>query len=385
MAADTYPCHKVDMLSYLSLADLGLTLANDIWGWTDPVTGVDYALVGGGEGLVVVDIGDPKRPHVVGMLPTHTQGAFIWRDLKVYNDHVFVVSEDPGHGVQVLDLTQVRGLSGDPVVFSETAHYDGVGSSHNIGINEDTGYAYVIGAAAGTESGCSGGLHMIDISDPDAPTFAGCFSDRGYIHDTQCVIYEGPDVDHQGREICFNAAAEFFGFSPEGIVNTVSIVDVTDKSNPVELSVFEYANDGYSHQGWLTPDHEYFLHNDELDEFFGQVGGTVTRIFDVRDLDNPVAPVEVVHSTASIGHNAYTEGSHLFASNYTAGLRVFSLDEVADGELPEEAYFDVYPANDNGTFEGGTWSNYPYFSQKKVVAVTSIERGLFILQPRVGS
>jgi hypothetical protein len=36
------------------------------------------------------------------------------------------------------------------------------------------------------------------------------------------------------------------------------------------------------------------------------------------------------------------------------------------------------------TFEGGTWSNYPYFRQQGVVAVSSIDRGLFILQPRLG-
>jgi hypothetical protein len=54
---------------------------------------------------------------------------------------------------------------------------------------------------------------------------------------------------------------------------------------------------------------------------------------------------------------------------------------VTDASLP--AYFDVYPENDNATFEGGTWSNYPYFRQKGVVAVSSIDRGLFILQLRV--
>lgn len=72
----------------------------------------------------------------------------------------------------------------------------------------------------------------------------------------------------------------------------------------------------------------------------------------------------------------------MFASNYTAGLRVFSTDDVESGALPEVAYFDVYPENDNASFEGGIWSNYPYFRQKGVVAVSSMDRGLFILQPR---
>lgn len=41
----------------------------------------------------------------------------------------------------------------------------------------------------------------------------------------------------------------------------------------------------------------------------------------------------------------------------------------------------MYPENDNPTFEGGTWSNYAFFCQKNIVAVSSMDRGLFILRP----
>ena len=100
--------------------------------------------------------------------------------------------------------------------------------------------------------------------------------------------------------------------------NTVSVVDMTDKSSPVSLARIEYTDDGYSHQGWLSPDQSYFFHNDELDEV-GHGIDTTTRIFDVRDPDDPVLVEAMEHSTTSIGHNAYTEGRFLFASNYTAG------------------------------------------------------------------
>ena len=378
MAADTYPCDGVDMLSHLTLGDLGLTFANDIWGWTDPLTARDYALIGGIEGMVIVDISDPRRPDIIGTLPTHTSaGGDFWRDIKVYKDNAFVTSENTGHGVQVFDLTQVRGVTGDPVVFAATARYtNGIGNAHNLFINEDTGYAYVVGSGT-----CAGGLHMIDVSDPANPVGAGCFSAHGYIHDTQCVVYDGPDADYSGREICFNSAAPN---SNPNSAHAMSIVDVTDKANPVALAHLTYPLQGYSHQGWLTPDQQYFLHNDELDEVARGLN-TTTRIFDVRDLDAPTLVAAVAHDTTSIGHNAYTEGRYLFASNYTSGLRVFDTTGVAGGALPEVAYFDVYPANDNASFEGGTWSNFPYFRQKKIVAVSSMDSGLFVLRPRVGS
>merc|ERR1719210_3253425 len=72
------------------------------------------------------------------------------------------------------------------------------GQSHNLVINEETGRAFVVGA----RSLCSGGLVIIDISDP-VPRFEGCFSADGYTHDAQCVIYKGPDAAYQGKEICF--------------------------------------------------------------------------------------------------------------------------------------------------------------------------------------
>jgi choice-of-anchor B domain-containing protein len=379
MAAGMFPCSGVDMLSYVSHADLGTTFVNDIWGWTDPLTGRDYALVGAMQGTVFVDISDPRRPNVQGILPTaSTLGGGFWRDIKVYSDHAYVVSEHSGHGMQVFDLTQLRDWNGSYTTYSETAHYDVFGRAHNIAINEDTGFAYAVGAREG--EGCNFGLHMIDINAPTDPTFAGCFGDNGYVHDTQCVIYEGPDGRYQGNEICFNSNAPgAFG----GTQHFVDIVDVTDKDNPRSLARVDYPNSGYSHQGWLTPDQQYFLHGDEGDELTHRIG-TTTRVWDVRDLENPVLVQVFENETTSIDHNLYTQGRYAYASNYTSGLRVYDIRDVASGGLREIGFFDVYPENDNASFEGGTWSNYPYFRQKGVVAVSSIDRGLFILQPRVG-
>lgn len=377
MAAKTYPCSGVDMMSHLTLADLGLSFANDIWGWTDSATGREYAIIGGTEGTVFVDISDAKRPDVVGILPTHsTEGGQFWRDIKVHADHAYVVSEHTDHGLQVFDLTRLRGVTGPAVEFAETAHYDGFGSAHNLNINEDSGFAY----AVGTDT-CAGGLHVVDLSDPAAPVQSTCFAEHGYIHDTQCVIYTGPDARYSGREICFNSNAEIPGGDFSAIQNALSIVDMTDKTNPVPLSRVLYEDDGYSHQGWLTPDQATFLHGDELDELFGQVAETTTRIWDVTDLTAPFVEAVYGYGTTSIDHNIYTKGDRAFASNYTSGLRILDTSAAGTGQLSEVGYFDLYPENDAATFEGGTWSNYPYYDSG-VVAVSSMDRGLFVLKPR---
>ena len=373
--AGEFPCDGIDLLSFTTLDQLGATFINDIWGWSDPATRSEYAIVGAAEGTVFVDVTQAHRPVVHGILPTHSDaGGEFWRDIKVYADHAFIVSEHDDHGMQVFDLTQLRGLSaGDGYqVFSETAHYDGVGHSHNIAINESTAFAYIVGSDE-----CLGGPHMVDISEPVNPAFAGCFDEHGYAHDTQCVTYDGPDADYTGRELCFSSNANFDG-TP--FLNTLSIADVTDKSNPVGIANVEYANDGYSHQGWLTEDHGYFLHGDELDELFNG-NNTRTRIWDVTDLDDPLVIGVFDNATASIDHNIYVDGDQAYASNYTSGLRIYDASNASSGVLTEVAFFDVYPENDDASFEGGTWSNYPFFTDSDLVAVTGMDRGLFLVMP----
>ena len=143
------------------------------------MTDKEYALMGMNNGTAFVDISDPEEPIHLGNLPTHTSND-IARDIKVYADHAFIVSEASGHGMQVFDLTQLR----DAVplaTFTNTAHYGGFGGTHNLVINEDSGFAYAV--ASGT---CSAGMHMIDISDPVNPVNAGCVAEDGYVHDAQC-------------------------------------------------------------------------------------------------------------------------------------------------------------------------------------------------------
>lgn len=370
--AGTYPCNNIDLESFMPLSAIGGTrsnsAANDIWGWTDSQTGSEYAIIGRVFGTSFVDISDPANPVYLGELVTHGAFGSSWRDIKVYKDHAFIVSEANQHGMQVFDLTQLRGLTA-PVTFSETAHYNGNASAHNIVINEASGFAYIVGAAG--KNSCNGGLHMVDINDPVNPQFAGCFSSDDYTHDAQCVIYNGPDFEHQGKEICINSNED-----------TVTIVDVTNKSNPLQLSRNSYAGFGYTHQGWLTEDQTYFLLDDELDEIdFGH--NTRTRMWDLTDLDAPVLINLFDNSTPSIDHNQYVHNGFSYQANYRSGLRILDAGNVASGVLAEVAYFDIYPADDNAEFNAA-WSNYPYFASG-IVVVSGIEQGLYVLRPNLGT
>lgn len=367
--AGGYPCSNVDLLAVLPLSQIGGGNGNDIWGWTDPTTGREYALMGLTNGTAFVDITDPINPVYLGHLPPPAGVASSsWRDIKVFADHALIGSEALGSGLQVMDLAQLRSVSAPPVTFVQTAHYTGFSTSHNLVVNEASGYAYAVGTNTGS---CNRGLTFIDVFNPASPQGAGCFSSDGYTHDAQCVNYAGPDADYQGREICFAYNED-----------TLTIVDVTNKAAPVQVSRTGYANRGYTHQGWLTEDHAYLLMDDELDER-NILGVTRTLVWDVRNLDQPVHTSDYFAPTSAIDHNQYIVGTRAYQANYRAGLRILDISAIATGTLSEVGFFDIYPADDAANFNGA-WSVYPFFPSGNVI-VSGIEQGLFILRPNVNT
>lgn len=359
-----FPCEGFDLQFDISPVGMNASSANDSWGWTDPQDNKEYALIGLTNGTAFFDISDPVNAVYLGKLPTHTDPS-TWRDVKVYQNYAFIVSEAGGHGMQVFDLTRLRSVGSPPEIFTEDAHYNGFGSAHNIAINEDTGFAYAIGTST-----FSGGAHFVDISNPLSPQAAGGYSLDGYSHDAQVVTYDGPDTDYTGREI-------FIGSNEDRVV----FVDVTDKNNPQSISIATYSDVAYTHQGWLTEDQTYFLAGDEIDELnFGF--NTRTVIFDVSDLDNPDFHFEYFGPTPAIDHNGYVVGNTFYMANYNAGLRAIDISDIANQNMAEVGSFDTIPGT-NGAGFGGSWNVYPFFASGNIVI--SGDEGFFLVRnPSLG-
>ena len=273
--------------------------------------------------------------------------------------------------MQVFDLRQLRDVT-EPREFAPTALYTGVGASINVAINAETGFAYLLGSRGGET--CGGGAHIVDISEPLDPTFAGCFahpntgrSNTGTTHDAQCVLYRGPDEAYRGREICLSANE-----------TAISIADLTDKQNPNPITTAQYPAIGYAHQGWLTHDHRYFYSTDELDELTDMVERQRTLIWDVSDLDDPILVKEYFAPSGGPEHNLYVHGDRLYLTDKRAGLRVL---DIGDPENPVEAgYFDATPMDADTSGFVGAWSVYPFFESGSVL-VSSRSGGLFVVRP----
>ena len=373
-ASAGFDCSNVDLQSFLSIHSLGGTATervSDVWGWTDPVTRREYALVARTGALVFVDISAASGPAVVAQMPANPSGA---RDVKTFRDHAYFVGDGAGdHGMMVFDLTRLRGLKGPPRDMAPDTVYHGIASAHNLAIDTASSLAIAVSVSGGGTT-CGGGLHLIDIREPKAPRFAGCFTDTeglvapGRTHDVQCVKYQGPDQRFHDRTICF-ASNE----------TALRIVDVTSPAEPVALGRGSYPGAAYIHQGWLTDDQRHFYLDDELDELVGSTDRTRTMIWDVSDLEDPVLAGTYLGPDASTDHNLFILGNRMYQANYQGGLRVI---DITNRLAPREVgHFDTTPYEGNAAGFYGAWGVYPFFASGNVI-VTSMQEGLFVLRPR---
>lgn len=350
-----FPSSNVQLLSQLTLGQLGTSAGgNDCWGYVSP-SGREYAIMGTESETIFVDVTVPTDPQVVGDIngPNGT-----WRDIKVFGEYAYSVCESGCQGIQVIDLTQI---DNGTISLAATVNGAGSGSTHNVVINEDSGYLYRTG-------GSGNGLRIYDLNaNPVNPPYVGEWQDR-YVHDAQVITYtSGPMA---GREIAYCSSGFNSGFDSPGL----TVVDVTDKGNTFSISQVDYSNGVYSHQGWLSTDLQYYYHGDELDED-GLGIPTKTYIIDVSDPTNAVEVGTFTNGDAATGHNLYTRGNFIYEANYKSGLRVF--DATNPLAPVEVGFIDTYSGTSNSPYRGA-WSCYPYLPSG-VILISDREQGLIVV------
>jgi choice-of-anchor B domain-containing protein len=373
----------------------GASFLSDIWGWTSLDTGDEYAIVGTTSGVAFVRVTDPKAPEFLGLVPTTNPDTLrnFWWDIKTYNNHAYWTTEVNNAGVAIFDLTRLDSLDAAPsdTRLDEDARYTAGGyiRAHNISINEATGFAYLTGVSKDPTvdpTFTDEGVVILDLKiDPLVPVevaqILGIDS-----HDAQIVNYAGPDPDYAGSEIAF----VFNGGDLE-----VGIYDVTDKSNIVEIATPTHPGASFTHQGWLTEDHRFLIVGDEEDELFGisdprnpDLPDTArTYFFNVEDLNNPNFVGFFDSPAASIDHNLFVKGDRVYQANYTAGVRVLDISNLAvDVNLVSElAHMDTEPRlpnknmNHNINIFIGPWGVFPFFDSGTIAASDGLN-GLILMR-----
>lgn len=354
--AISFESQGMHLLSWLPLGSLsaGAVNGNDCWGYAAP-SGREYAIIGTSNGTAFVEVTDPTDPVLVSFIGGP---GSLWRDMKVFGNRAYAVSEGGG-GIQVFNMSLIdSGI----VTLANSVTTGGNNRTHNVFINEDSGYLYRAGGGNDVL-----GARIYDLNaDPNNPPFVAEWNDR-YFHDLQVVTMTTGAF--AGREICFGFSENQANGGDPG----VDILDVTDKLNITFIDSFRYSTPVFSHQGFISPDEQYLYINDELDEINLGVN-TTTRVVDISDLANPVEVGTFTTGSSAIDHNLYIKGNLIFQANYRSGLRIFdATDPISPTEI---AFFDTYPEDDFPEFNG-LWSNYPFLPSGIIVG-SDLEKGLFV-------
>lgn len=321
----------VGQLDYQSIHGSDIS---DIWGYVDE-TGIEYALIGVNQaGISVVSLEDPANPVELFFHPGQNS---IWRDLKVWNDHVYVTNEG-GNGLAILDLSP---LPQSTALTGQNWTSGGWTSAHNLYIDEN-GIAYISGANRG-----NGGVIFLDLTqDPFQPVELGQF-DPWYSHD--CMV----------RGDTMYAAHVYDGF--------FSIVDVSNKQAPVLLGTKNTGNN-FSHNCWVSDNGRYLYTTDE-------VSGGWLGSYDISD-PTDIQELQLFRSgpgSLTIPHNTHFINDYVVTSYYRLGTVIH--DVSRPWNVVEVGNFDHCPLAGDG-FNGG-WGTYPYLPSGLIIS-SDIERGLFV-------
>ncbi len=330
---------------------------SEVWGWTDSVSGREYAFIGTKSGTSVVDLSTSKLSEASFIIGPPS--GYNYHEFRTYKNYLFIGAEgtdvSKNAGVQIVDLSPLP----DSTSVKKIYVWADTNTSNNLvkkyyrahTVSIDKHFLYVHG-------GDFGGTKILDVSDPLNPLQVGSYG-KGltpYVHDAYI------------RNDTLYAAAIYAG--------RVDIVDMTQKGYYTQntsgkiVAKVPTVPEGRTHQVWLSDDGNTMFVSTEI-------AGGVLHIYDISDRTNPIQISTWASNTSKSIHNSFVKGDFIYIAYYTEGFRVL---DVSDPATPiEVAFYQTYQTLDtNPPLYAGAWGVYPYFPSGKV-AVSDMNTGLYIL------
>lgn len=310
-----------------------------IWGWTAP-NGREYAIMGCVTGTSFIDITDSTNIVEKDFVP----GPYSpWREIKVYQNYAYVVVDQNGTGMQIINLSFLP----DSVNLVKTWTFSGFTQAHSISIEGQ--YLYLNGGNASS----NGGIRIVDLANPTTPVQRGQYSTR-YVHDSFI------------RNDTIYAAAMFS--------NRYDIINASNKNSPQLITSFNnLPNFSLTHNCWISDDRRYLFTTDE-----SQTPPGTVKVWNIQNFSNiqyvtSIRPAIPVNNNA-IGHNLTVKGNLLVVSHYEAGIRFYN---ISNPVLPIEiGYYDTYSTADSAEYRGN-WGHYLNFASGKIIS-SDMQTGLWV-------
>jgi choice-of-anchor B domain-containing protein len=306
----------------------------------------EYAVAGSTEGTHVFLIDTSNQFIPVGFIKGRYSNAQVsHRDYAVFKHYLYAVCDEGTSSLQIIDFQDLPNsislIKEDSVQF---------GRVHNIFIDtvQETFYSCIHRSVTNTQT-IESAMKLFSLADPINLTelWSGP-ADIQEVHD--CYVRNGKAILNCGYE-------------------GMRVYDFSNPQTPVFLdSKTIYQDQGYNHQGWLTPSGNTYYFADETN------GKRIKKCaFDGSEISIKQL-FGVNHQNGSVPHNIMATDSFVYVAYYNEGLRIFD----ARYPIPTEiAYFDSY-SEESFFKQNGNWGLYTLLPSQRML-ISDRQNGLFLL------
>lgn len=305
---------------------------NDVWGFV-AADGREFCLLGSRTGTYVLDCSIPSSPrqtaYFANTLSAGWSASNTWKDIRTYGNYAYVVTEGGG-GMQIIDLSNP-----DAPTLVTTFGQSIWSNAHNIAIDTATGKCYPCGTNVG--------VPVLDLSaNPTNPPVIATWR-TPYVHDL--AIQDG---------IAHLAEISSGGYALLNVANLPALTLVSRVSGIPSC-----------HNAWPSRDNRIAITTSE------RTDGDVTIV----DISVPNVPSVIttwgIHG-GTLPHNGYMQDRLCHLSYYSEG---YQLLDLSDPPNPRRVAF-----YDTSTSGSGAWGCYP-FQPSGNIYINDIGNGLFVVRP----
>jgi len=333
-----------------SLASNGIQTFNSCWGWYDSTNKREYAILGSIDSTYFFDVTDPFNP--VKCDVEAGRGRFsTWRDYDTYGKYCYAVQDASIGSLQIFDMSYLPD-SVHKVYDSDSLLY----RAHTIFVEGDRLYCNSVTTNFGTRRA----MQILSLKNPERPKLIGVLTPP---------IFGGAPAFNFCHDVHVRNDTAYCSGETSGVY----IYDVSNPSNAKLLAtITDYPEKGYNHSSWLSDDGNTLIF---VDENFG-LG---IKSYDISDFNNIELQSVFRSNVGAVVHNPYIKGDFLYVSYYEDGVYIFDISNPKKPKLT--AFFDTYPQNNEGEYNGfyGCWSVYPFLPSGIILA--SDQRMLYLFYP----
>lgn len=319
---------------------------SDCWGYMD--NSGEYAMLGSTEGVHFFQITDENKLLLKDFVPgKYAHPSVIHRDIKTFRNYAFLVCDEGPSSLQIVDLSPLP--DSVHVVYENDTAFTRV---HNIFIDEPNEllYACLIQPSQNGTLLPLISMQVYSISDVLNPV----------------LVYEGPTDIPEVHDAYVRDNIAYLNCGFDG----VRVYDFSNPSAPVFLQNLNfYLDQGYNHQGWLSPDGSKYVFGDETNGLKLKSCSVANNQITIQ------GQVGTNSNNGSVPHNVMISNEFAFVAYYNEGLRIYDIRH----KLPREiAHYDTYPEEEALFKMNGAWGMYADLPSERLL-VSDRKHGLFLL------